>query len=115
MGYSEVRHRPDMGSAQNRKAAERAVDLADWMCEILDEYSKIHRHDVTDEYGREPLLTSGPRSRSPDGGAKNSRNISRSTCQFNWLYFPVNRWKMYCVCHGYWDVVFKTKIDKFMI
>ncbi len=57
--YVEVHHRPDEGTAlKNGQSAEREVNLHEWVCEILDDYIQSHRHDVTDDAGREPLLTS---------------------------------------------------------
>ncbi|WP_436344232.1 tyrosine-type recombinase/integrase [Natronorubrum sp. FCH18a] len=56
--YVEVHHRPDTGTPLKNKAkAEREVNLHGWVCEVLDDYVKIHRDDVTDEHGREPLFT----------------------------------------------------------
>jgi integrase len=56
--YVEVHHRPDTGTPlKNKSKAEREVNLHTWVCEILDDYITIRRHDVTDEYDRRPLFT----------------------------------------------------------
>ncbi len=54
-----LRHRPETGTPlKNKEPAERAIALDDYYCDVLDEYIRFHRHDVTDDYGREPLVTS---------------------------------------------------------
>ncbi len=56
--YVEVVHRPDeVTPLKNQGEAEREVNLHEWVCEVLDDYVEVSRHDVTDDYGREPLLT----------------------------------------------------------
>jgi integrase len=42
---------------KNKHGAERQVNLHGWVCDVLDEYLDMHHHDVTDEYGRTPLIT----------------------------------------------------------
>ena len=57
MGYLTVRHRPETDTPlKNKEMGERDVNLADWVCEILNEYIQFNRPDVTDDYGREPLF-----------------------------------------------------------
>ena len=54
-----LRHRPDTGTPlKNGSDGERLINLSDQMCEVLDDYIAVHRNDVTDEHGREPLFTS---------------------------------------------------------
>lgn len=54
-----LRHRPETGTPlKNQEPAERAIALDDYYCGILDEYIRFHRHDVTDDHGRQPLVTS---------------------------------------------------------
>jgi site-specific recombinase XerD len=56
--FIEVVHRPESGTPlKNKTEAEREVNLHSWVCEILDDYFEMHREDVTDDHGREPLLT----------------------------------------------------------
>ncbi|NUC73613.1 tyrosine-type recombinase/integrase [Haloterrigena sp. SYSU A558-1] len=55
----EIRHRPETGTAlKNGKEGERLVALSSTMCSALDAYIEHNRHDVRDDAGREPLLTS---------------------------------------------------------
>lgn len=52
-----VRHRPEMGTPiKNKARGERTITLRNSVCEILDDWIADKRPDVTDEYGREPLL-----------------------------------------------------------
>ncbi|ELY70614.1 tyrosine-type recombinase/integrase [Natrinema versiforme] len=54
-----LRHRPDTDTPlKNQEPAERAIALDDYYCDVLDEYIRFHRHDVVDDHGREPLVTS---------------------------------------------------------
>jgi len=56
--YVELNHRPETDTPlKNGTDAEREVNLHGWVCEVLDDYVGMHRDDVTDEAGREPLLT----------------------------------------------------------
>ena len=57
--YIEVRHRPESETPlKNKQAGEREIHLKRDLCAVIDDYIRIHRSDVTDDYGREPLLTS---------------------------------------------------------
>lgn len=57
--YLRVRHRPDTDTPlKNKTAAERKIALGDFYTEVLQEYIKVNRYDVTDDYGRQPLITS---------------------------------------------------------
>lgn len=52
-------HRPDTGTTlKNGTKGERPVGIPADACEIIDDYLENRRPDVTDEYGREPLLAS---------------------------------------------------------
>lgn len=54
----KVRHRPDTGTPlKNGKEAERMVNISGDVAEVLNDYIKLPRADVTDDYGREPLFT----------------------------------------------------------
>lgn len=51
-------HRPDQGTTlKNGKSGERLVAVRPPLADLLDEYIEYSREPVTDEYGREPLLT----------------------------------------------------------
>jgi len=54
-----LRHRPDTGTPlKNRRAAERKIALDRHYTDVLETYVQHHRHDVTDDSGRDPLITS---------------------------------------------------------
>lgn len=57
--YIEVIHRPETGTPiKNQGGGHRLVALSDKMCTLLDDWIADRRPEVTDEYGREPLLAS---------------------------------------------------------
>lgn len=54
----EVRHRPETGTPlKNKHKGERDVNITDETAELLRDYINEKRDDVTDEYGRQPLIT----------------------------------------------------------
>ncbi|MFP8957675.1 tyrosine-type recombinase/integrase [Natrialbaceae archaeon A-CW3] len=56
--YLEVKHRPETGTPlKNDEGGERLIALSENLCILLDDWIETNRHNVTDEYGREPLLT----------------------------------------------------------
>lgn len=72
-----IRHRPETGTPlKNGTNAERFVAFSPEVSEVLADYVETARHNVTDEYGREPLFTT--KNGRP---AKNSirRNIYAAT------------------------------------
>lgn len=53
-----LRHRPESDTPlKNGKEGERLVALSPETCRGIDSWLTHHRHNVTDENGREPLLT----------------------------------------------------------
>ena len=55
--YLELKHRPEQETPlKNKEGGERLVGLKRDVCRLLEEYIQDGRPDVTDEYGREPLL-----------------------------------------------------------
>lgn len=57
--YLQLKHRPRGNTPlKNKTAGERLVGLSDEICGLLDDYIDKERVDVTDEKGREPLITS---------------------------------------------------------
>lgn len=57
--YIELHHRPDTDTPlKNKEGGERAVSISTRTCNILRDHIDEHRHDVEDDYGRDPLLTS---------------------------------------------------------
>jgi site-specific recombinase XerD len=56
--YLEIHHRPETDTPlKNGQSAEREVNLHGWVCDLLDDYISMNRHNMTDDHGREPLLT----------------------------------------------------------
>lgn len=54
-----ARHRPETETPlKNGYAAERSIAVGDYYCQMLGDYIEHNRHDVTDDHGRVPLLTS---------------------------------------------------------
>jgi site-specific recombinase XerD len=54
----ELAHRPDQGTTlKNGNSGERLVALSSDLTQVLEDYVDAIRYDVTDNYGREPLLT----------------------------------------------------------
>jgi integrase len=72
------RHRP--GGEQdtplkNQEGGERVINIADWVADVLQDYIRVNRDDVTDAEGREPLITS----------QKGDGRLSKSAMR-NWVY-----------------------------
>ena len=66
--YLQIRHRPDSGTPlKNRRAAERSIAVGDFYAQVIQEYIETNRPEVTDDDGREPLISSsqGRLSASP--------------------------------------------------
>lgn len=54
----ELVHRPEEGTTlKNGKSGERYVAISAGLAEMLKDHVDAIRHDVTDDHGREPLLT----------------------------------------------------------
>jgi len=52
-------HRPASGTPlKNKQAAERSIAVGDYHVKLLGAYIENNRHDVTDDAGRQPLITS---------------------------------------------------------
>ena len=57
--HLELIHRPDTDTPlKNGRKGERPVSISSDACAIIDDYLENRRPDVTDDYGREPLLAS---------------------------------------------------------
>ncbi|MFC7135036.1 tyrosine-type recombinase/integrase [Salinibaculum sp. GCM10025337] len=55
----EVRHRPESETPlKNAEKAERSIHVGEHYRAVISDYIDHNRNDVTDDYGREPLLTS---------------------------------------------------------
>lgn len=52
-------HRPESETPlKNKHAAERSIAVGEYHIEMLEAYIQNNRHEVTDDYGRRPLITS---------------------------------------------------------
>jgi integrase len=82
--YLSVNHRPDTDTPlKNKGKGERFVALTPSVCAVIEDYIDVHRDDVTDDYGRKPLLTT-----------ENGRPIN------NTLRQTVYRWTRPCQYQG---------------
>jgi site-specific recombinase XerD len=56
--YIEFVHRPEQGTPlKNKWKSERKPPIRESLRDVIVDYIEHHRHDVTDDYGRKPLLT----------------------------------------------------------
>ncbi|ELZ81762.1 phage integrase/site-specific recombinase [Haloferax elongans ATCC BAA-1513] len=56
--FIELHHRPEQDTPlKNKEKGERSVAVSTRTVNILRDYIKEHRHDVTDDYDRKPLFT----------------------------------------------------------
>lgn len=54
-----IRHRPTTETPlKNQQPAERRIAVGADYAEVIDDYLEVNRIDATDDYGREPLITS---------------------------------------------------------
>lgn len=57
-GYLVTKHRPESGTPlKNKEEGHRLVGLSAEICGLVDDYVGKVRHDVHDEFGRDPLIT----------------------------------------------------------
>lgn len=97
-----VRHRPDEGTPLKNKAnAERKVTLHPWVCNVVDDYIQMHRHDVTDEFDREPLLTTKHGRPATTTLRKNVKWLTR-LCHYSGSC-PHNRDQEQCTAANHWE------------
>ena len=55
--YLDIVHRPETDTPiKNGVSGERPVAISTEVCEVIDDYLRLQRPDVTDDHGREPLL-----------------------------------------------------------
>lgn len=56
--YFYPQHRPDEGTPlKNGDRGSRPISITPEMADMLRDYVEHHRHNVTDDYGRKPLIT----------------------------------------------------------
>lgn len=74
----KVRHRPETDTPlKNGIEGQRIVNLADRVTDVLDDYIRINRNDVTDDNGRSPLFTTRHGRVSRTAVRKNFYGITR--------------------------------------
>ncbi|MBV0925031.1 site-specific integrase [Halomicroarcula limicola] len=79
-----LRHRPESETPlKNQEGGERIINIAEWVADVLRDFIRVNRDDVTDEYGREPLLSSQKGSgRLSDSAIRNWIYIFTQPCEF---------------------------------
>ena len=76
--YLDAQHRPETDTPlKNKQRGEREVNLHGWVCDVIDDYVAMHRHDVTDAHGREPLLTTKFGRPAKTGLREHINNLTR--------------------------------------
>lgn len=55
--YLEFRHHPGETPLKNDEASECQLSIGETVATVIEDYRDHNRHDVVDEYGRQPLLT----------------------------------------------------------
>lgn len=56
--YIEICHNPETDTPlKNKRRGERAVAVSTRTCRVIDDHIEQYRHDVQDDHGRDPLLT----------------------------------------------------------
>ena len=71
-----AKHRPNT-PLKNKQKGERLIALSSDVCQVLNDYIDHNREDVTDEYGRSPLLTTQ--------FGRISKSTIRETC-YRWTH-----------------------------
>lgn len=80
--YLSIEHRPEKGTPlKNKLAGEREVNINREAATVLDDYLRMYRHDVVDEYGRKPLFTS-PSGRAYDSLIRKHINCVTRPCHY---------------------------------
>lgn len=79
----ELVHRPEAGTTlKNGKSGERFVAISSELAEMLDDHVDVLRHDVTDDHGRDPLLTT-TQGRMSRGWMRRQINQVTAPCYLN--------------------------------
>ncbi|MGQ4555941.1 site-specific integrase [Halobellus sp. GM3] len=78
----DVRHRPETGTPlKNKQAAERSIAVGSHYCDVINDYLSHNRHQVTDDHGRRPLITSN-RGRLSEGSIRETIYRVTQPCEF---------------------------------
>ena len=78
----DVRHRPEAGTPlKNKKAAERSIAVGSYYCDVIEDYIKHNRENVTDDHGRRPLITSS-RGRLSEGSIRETIYRVTQPCDY---------------------------------
>jgi integrase len=79
-------HRPETGTPlKNKQTSERHVAISESLADLLDDWIELKRPDVTDEYGREPLITT-----------RNGRIAKNTISGYAYKYTQPCRYKRRC-------------------
>jgi len=71
-------NRPESGTPlKNDDGGERRVTITKELCALIEDYRQAHRHDVIDDYGREPLFTTESRRLTRQRAYKNFTALTR--------------------------------------
>lgn len=78
------RHRPESDTPlKNQEGGERVINISQDTGDILEAYLRVNRPDVTDEYGREPLIASKKGTgRLSKSAIRNTIYILTQPCEF---------------------------------
>jgi site-specific recombinase XerD len=78
----EIRHRPETETPlKNGEAAERSIAVGEHYKAVISDYISHNRHDVVDDYGREPLITS-EYGRLSEGAVRTAVYRLTQPCQY---------------------------------
>lgn len=105
--FIELRHRPESDTPlKNGTNGERPVGLSDTVRTILDDYIEHERHDVTDQYGRTPLLTSSRKGRVSKSALRRSVYAFTRPCVYS-KGCPADRDSTECDAAANTDVAYR--------
>jgi len=76
-------HRPETGTPlKNKQTSERHVAISESLAALLDDWIELKRPDITDESGREPLITT-PKGRIAKGTIQGYAYKYTQPCRYN--------------------------------
>ena len=84
MPFIYPRHRPESDTPlKNGYDGERVINISDDVADVISAYIRVNRADVTDEYGRKPLLSTRKGARRlSKSSMRNSLYIITQPCEF---------------------------------